>query len=177
MSTFLKAFFGIAITFTCIFNQVLLAQCSIKKTVRNNTITAETADAYQYLRTDKQYYGLSIKTILVKKAQLKTYTVVIKYTGSVAGVQPASLNFKLKDDYILTANLRFVKLQKVDDAKVNTKIYEIVLPETDLIRLKQTPLKEIQILPNKTLNTVIIAVDDETLIQNQISCLQSMELI
>jgi hypothetical protein len=154
----------------------LLAQCTIKKTVKNNTITAETADGYQYLRTDKQYYGLSIKTVLVKKAQLKNYTVVIKYTGTASGAQPSSLNFKLKDDYILTANLRFVKSQKVDDTKANTKIYEIVLPDIDLSRLKQTPLKEIQIVLSKTLNPVIIAVDDETFIQNQLSCLQSLEL-
>lgn len=176
MSTFLKTFFSIVILFICSSNNVLLAQCSINKTVKNNITTAETADRYQYLRTGKQYYGLSIKTVLVKKAELKTYTVVIKYTGGILNAQPSNINFNLTDNYVLVANLKLVKSLKVDDSKVSTKVYEINLPDSDIDRLKQTPLKQISIILNKNTAPVIITVDDGALIQNQISCLQSMEL-
>ena len=175
MSTFLKTFFYLSIIFTCLLSHDLLAQCNIKKTTKNSITTAETAERYQYLRTEKQYYGLLIKTVLVKKYQSKTYTIIVKYTGGASGV-PTNLNFKLKDDNTLIANLKYVKSQKVDDVKTSTKIYEVTLPDIDLSKLKQTPLKEIQIVLNKTLNPVIIPVDDETFIQNQLSCLQSLEL-
>lgn len=176
MSTFLKTFFCSLLAFSLFFTHALLAQCSIKKIIKNNITTAETADRYQYLRTDKQYYGLSIKTVLIKKAQLKTYNIVIKYTGGSLEAQPINLNFRLKDDYTLTAKLKFVKSQKVDNTRVSTNIYEIFLAEEDFSRLKLTPLKEIQIIVNKSSNPVVITVDDEAFIQNQITCLQNAEL-
>jgi hypothetical protein len=176
MSSFLKLFLGIAITFAGIANQASYAQCVINKTTKNNVAITETPEKYEYLRTGKKYYGLAIKTVMKKKPQEVSYTIVVKYTGDKLGTQPVNLKFILTDDYALTAKLKFIKSQKTDDSKTTTTIYEIALLNNDITRLKQMPLKQVNMLWNKSINGVSIPIDDETFIQNQLSCLESSAL-
>jgi hypothetical protein len=176
MSSFLKIFIGIAITFAGIANHVSYAQCVINTKTTNNVVNSETPEKYEYLRTGKKYYGLSIKTVMKKKPQEINYTIAVKYTGDKLSTQPVSLKFILTDGYTLTAKLKFIKSQKTDDSKTTTTIYEVALLSNDIIRLKQTPLKQVNMRWYKNTNEVSIPVDDETFIQNQLSCLESTAL-
>lgn len=146
------------------------AQCNLIKTKVNGVVRLATPQAHQYIRQDNQYYAISIKTILLKKATGNSYAVDINYTGPVSPADPTLLSFKLDNDSLVTGKLRLLKIQPIDNIKLSTKLYTFELKETDLAELKQHPLKEVTIV--KENGSVIIPIKDPLLIQTQITCLQ-----
>ncbi len=172
MSAFLKKVVCAGVFLAGFLINNLFAQCNVTKTTKNNIITIQAQEQYEYLRTEKQYYGLAVKTVATKKANNTAYKVVVKYTAGVQLAQPVSLVLKLTDGYVLTGRIKFIKDQKTDDKKSRTRVYEFVLSENDINNLKQTPLQQIDMVFNKQQSPVTINISDPTFMQSQVSCLQ-----
>ena len=172
MSTFLKIVVCTNVMLAGFLTNNLFAQCSTTKTTRNGVTTIQTHEQYEYLRTATQYYGLSIKTILITKAGSAGYKVIVNYTGSTLVNQPINLSFKLTDGYVLNSRMKFIKTHKNDNKKVSTQVYEFLLSEADINNLKETPLQQIDVVFGKQQTPVTIKIDDPTFMKSQISCLQ-----
>lgn len=173
MSAFLKKIVCIGVIVAGFLTNNVFAQCNVTKTKKNNITTIQTGEQYEYLRSGKQYYGLSVKTVATQKANNMAYKVVIKYTGGILLDQPVNIILKLIDGYALAGRIKFVKDQKTDDKKTKTRIYEFVLSENDLNNLKQTPLQQIDIVFGKQRPPVTININDQTFMQLQVTCLQN----
>ena len=106
MSTFLKIVVCTNVMLAGFLTNNLFAQCSTTKTTKYGITTIQTHEQYEYLRTATQYYGLSIKTILITKAGSAGYKVIVNYTGSTLVNQPINLSFKLTDGYVLNGRMK-----------------------------------------------------------------------
>ncbi len=171
MPALLKNLFCITVILISANNAI--AQCSITKSTKNKITTIQAQEQYEYLRKDKEYYGLSIKMISATKGISTIYKIMVKYTANILTAAPASVSFKLADGYVLNGKIKFVSAQKNDNKKVNTKVYEFTLSDKDIEELKQNALPYVEINIGKQTTPVIISVDDPTFMQSQVSCVQN----
>jgi len=149
----------------------LFAQCATQISKKGQPLKFESAENYQYLRSGKQYFGISFKTVIVKKANGNKFYSTIKYTSPSSKFSSGRLIFKLANNIDVSAKLKFIKVQKTDDKKSNTSIYEIDLNDANLANLQHNELKEIAISIKS--NACVIPVNNPKFLQEQIACLQS----
>lgn len=179
MSSFLNRYFPVALLYILISIVLplnhLYAQCNLT-TIQKDAITIiGTTDDYLYFKTKAQYYGLSIKTNMVKKSTGNRFFLTIKYTSATVTGNPSKLIFDFVDVASIACKLKFLKTLNTDDFMLKTKVCEAELNNTTINALKLHPLKVIKFIFNNNKKTVGIPVSTPQLMQLQLACLQTMQ--
>ncbi|MBC7399476.1 MAG: hypothetical protein H7289_05990 [Mucilaginibacter sp.] len=169
LKTLLKAI--ITLVIFVYFQVSVFAQCATQISKKGQPLKMESTENYQYLRLGKQYFGISFKIVMVKKANGNKFHVSIKYTSPLTTFRSGRMVFKLANDTEVSVKLKFINVQKTDDKKSNNDNYEIDLSDANVADLQHNGLKELAISIKG--NSCVIPVNNPKFIQEQISCLQS----
>ena len=149
------------------------AQCRIVKKTSKGITRIETIGDYQYFRSETQYAGILIKTIISKKISGASFGLAVTYTGAISPTPPKSLVFTFQNGESVICNLTFIRKQKIDNIKQNTEVLEAHLSTGDISHLKMKPLLALNVIFTGKNGPVNIPVADAGFMQNQLACLQN----
>jgi len=152
----------------------LFAQCATQISKKGQQLKFESSENYQYLRSGTQYFGIALKTVIIKKSTGDKFYSTITYTSPASKLKFGRLIFKLANNTAVSAKLRFIKVKKTDEKKSNTNIYEIDLSDANVADLQHNELKELAISIKG--NISVIPVNNPKLMQEQIDCLKNASL-
>lgn len=147
------------------------AQCTVTKTEKNGVVNLRTTENYQYVKAGANYNALAISLMVKHKGTDVNYAVSFKYTGNRLSPNPVSVAFAMANDKKVETKLKLIKVQKTDNAKLTVRYYEAAPTPADIEILKQLPLKSFEVAFTARA-PVSISVNDPTIIQSQIICLQ-----